>query len=677
MKNYFIAFGMLFSGAFLAQSNQNCGFNVAYEKLFEKNPQARDLFKQATQSNYNKISNNTSASNFTIPVVFHILHKGGSENISDAQIFDAITILNRDYRKLNADTANIVTQFKPIAADCNINFVLASLDPNGKCTNGITRHYDLKTNWTLDQEDYIYTWNPSKYLNIYVVRSMQGGGIAGYTYLPGGVPQTMDAVVALHSFVGSIGTSNAYNSRVLSHEVGHWLNLQHVWGSGNNPGVACGDDGVGDTPLTKGHSQCNLGNAIICTPAVTENIQNYMEYAYCSNMFTQGQKARMHVVLNNGPAGRENLSANANLIATGVVNPTFTCPPTAQFINATSVTCVGGSLPFVDWSYNAPVTNWEWSSNLSPAISTAQNGTLSFNNSGLAFIKLKVSNGFGSDSSIKQVVTVLPASTGSGNINVSQGFETAFPDNNWFISIPNYGSAFQQTTSASASGSVSAWINNYYDNPNGPVLIYSPSFNLVSAVTAQLSFKYAYAQQSLSNADRFKVYVSINCGSSWNVLYDVAGTPLSTTGAPVGGSFIPNTLQWKTENIDLLGYSNMPSVYFKFEFTPDVNGSGNNFYLDDINLSSVVGLNEFKNELKKVNVFPNPFTDEVIVDNNGNEGINSIKVYDVSSRLLKEIDLHEVKGRIVLKEAADLNKGIYFLELKSENNSRTLKLIKN
>ena len=191
------------------------------------------------------------------------------------------------------------------------------------CTNGITRHYTTKTDWAPSFSNYIYTWDPSKYLNIYVVRTMQSGA-AGYTYLPGTASAPADAIVVLHNYVGSMGTSNGFASRTLTHETGHWFNLQHVWGSTNSPNVACGDDGVSDTPVTKGHNSCNL-NSAVCSPGIVENTQNYMEYAYCSRMFTQGQKNRMHNCIIGGIAGRNNLSSNANLIATGVLFPNNNC----------------------------------------------------------------------------------------------------------------------------------------------------------------------------------------------------------------------------------------------------------------------------------------------------------------------------------------------------------------
>ncbi len=640
-------------------------------------PASKAIFENIVNEQSSKNANTVqAATSFTIPVVFHVLHKGGNENISDAQILDAVNILNRDFRKLNADTTSIVTEFKPLAADCNIEFRLASKDPNGRCTNGITRHYDLNTNWDQDYSSYSYTWPPSQYLNIYIVKSIAGGGAAAYTFLPGSAPTNMDAIVAIHSYVGSIGTANAYVSRVLSHETGHWLNLQHVWGSTNNPGVACGDDGVGDTPLTKGFTNCNLSNAIVCTPGVKENIQNYMEYSYCCKMFTQGQRARMHNALNNNIAGRDNLSTNANLIATGVINPTLNCTPIASFIQSTSITCVGNNVGFTDQSYNAPITNWKWSSDLSIPVSTLQNGVLNFSSAGLAQVKLKVTNSFGSDSSLKQAVIVLAGPTASGNINMSQGFESSLIGTEWIASQPGQGSAFDQTTVAATSGSFSAWIDNYFDNPNSEVSLFSPALNLQNAVNTQLSFKYAYAQQTTNNNDRLRVLITTDCGTTWNVLFSKSGTALSTSGVPLSSPFIPFAWNWRTENVDLNLYSANPLAHIRFEFTPDVNGPGNNFFIDDINLSSVVGLTELHVANTEISLMPVPFSEEISIKNLSGLLINSASVFDVSSRKVKEIQLNSSEPVIQLHQLNDLAEGVYFLEMMTEKGKITKKIVK-
>ena len=676
---YYLVFILSFVilGVF-GQPMQNCSMLEEYQKVFEKMPEVRVLFKKAIEMKTNdpNFHSKTMAGTYTIPIVFHVLHKNGSENISDAQILSEVNILNRDFRKLNADTTSIVTEFKPLASDCEMEFVLATKDPNGNCTNGITRHYDDNTNWDTDLSNYQYTWPANKYLNIYVVKSISGGGAAAFTFLPGTVPGSMDAIVSRHNYVGNIGTSNNFTSRTLTHEVGHWFNLQHTWGSTNNPGVACGDDGVGDTPLTKGFTNCNLNNAIVCTPGIKENIQNYMEYAYCSRMFTVGQKTRMHNALNSNVAARDNLWSNANLIATGVINPTLNCAPIASFLQSNSITCVGNSLGFYDYSYNAPISNWEWSSNLSSLTSTVQNGVLTFTGAGLANIKLKVSNGNGSDSSIKQVVTVLAGPTSSGNITVAEGFENIFPSGNWIASQPGQGSAFKQTTVTAGSGSVCAWVNNYFDNPNEAVSIFSPAFNFQNQISSMLSFKYAYAQQSTGNNDRFRVLISTDCGLTWTILYTKTGTALTTAGVPVTSPFTAPAWNWKTENIDLIDYSGNQMVHLMFEFRPDPNGPGNNFFIDDINLNAVVGLQELQVANNNIRIFPNPTSANVIIQNKERILIESVQLSDVCGRIVSVLNVNNQSEQVDVSEFARLSAGVYMLKVQTEHGVILKKVIK-
>jgi PKD repeat protein len=456
--------------------------------------------------------------------------------------------------------------------------------------------------------------------------------------------------------------------------VGHWLSLSHTWGNTNNPGVACGDDGVNDTPITKGHTSCTLGNAIDCTQGVVENIQNYMEYSYCSRMFTQDQSTKIHNCLNSLTANRDNVSSNSNLIATGVINPMTNCAPRAEFIYNASVTCVGMPLVFVDQSYNAPVTGWMWSSPTASNVSVMQNGSLTFTSSGTTAVQLKVSNNFGSDSISEGPFIVLSASTAPVPLSISQGFETdTFPGNGWIASVPQYGSPFQLTNTVSASGVKCVWLNNYFDNPNGPVSIYTPAYNLHDVSTGNLSFRYAYAQQNLQNDDKLQVYVSNNCGGSWNLLYSLHGSALSTATAPVGGPYSPAAQEWKTQNVNFSSYHGNPRVYFKFEFTPDPNGVGNNIFMDDINLSVIPGFNELT-MLNDVKVYPVPFNSEIIIENNSSQKIETAKLYDLTSRLLLEAgDLNESK---ITLNAGQMLPGVYFLEIKTAAGRKTVKLVK-
>ncbi len=677
-----IAIILLFFCFTSLKSQLSCGFNYAQNYLYNFDKTAKTRFEKlmldAEKNNLNSTEKLNSIVNYTIPVVFHILHTGGNENISDAQINDAITILNRDFLKQNADTANIVNQFKNLAANCNIEFRLATIDPNGNCTNGITRHYDPHTLWAVDFSYYQYTWPASKYLNVYVVKTMQAGA-AGYTYLPGSVGANADAIVILSQYVGSIGTANPYVSRALTHEVGHWFNLQHVWGSTNQPNVACGDDGVSDTPITKGHNSCSL-NSAICTNGIVENVQNYMEYAYCSNMYTIDQKTRMHNALNSSIGGRNNVWTTANLIATGVVNPNTTCAPKAEFITTNSITCLGNSITLNDYSYNAPINNWEWTSPNALTTSTLQNGLLTFTNSGIATIKLKVSNSFGSDSIIKPSVIVL-AALGSGSTNVTKDFETGvFPDNNWIATTPQYGSSFSTYSASASTGSNCIWVNNFFDNPSEIIRFYTPSYNLQNSISSQLNFKYAYSQQSALNNDRLKVYATADCGATWTTLYNKSGTALNSTGTVQTTAFLnPSATDWQSETISLASILGNQNVYLKFEFISDVNGSGNNIFIDDINISNTVGLNKLTIKDSELKIYPNPANEIINIEIDGTlsrvEANNyQLSIINVLGQTLYQSAINYQQSSINIKE---LPSGLYQLKISDGTTQQVIKFIKN
>ena len=243
MKKALFSFSVcLFSALLSAQApSQNpCLSTKMMEANFQKHPELRQQYK-ICQTQLNPAQNamvntpqRTAVANYTIPVVFHILHQNGVENISDAQIMDAMAILNRDYNLQNTDTSDVIAAFKNIIGNAHITFELAKIDPNGHCTSGIDRFYDPKTaNWQENPSDYIYTWDPQMYLNIYVVKGIGMPHIGttrtsctnGFTYLAGTLPTSdrMDAVVIVHGCIGSIGTSIPLTSRALTHEIGHYL----------------------------------------------------------------------------------------------------------------------------------------------------------------------------------------------------------------------------------------------------------------------------------------------------------------------------------------------------------------------------------------------------------------------------------------------------------------------
>lgn len=653
-----------------AQTDIGCGFNYAQAKARKMFPDY-DFKLKALENVPDQPIAKRAAVTLTIPVVFHILHLNGVENISDAQIKSAIDVLNIDFRKLNSDTTQIVTEFKNLAADVNVQFCLASKDPNGKCTNGITRHYTTNTDWDVDQSYYTYTWPPTSYLNIYVVRNMTTSGAAAYTFLPGSVPADMDAIVSLDNYVGKIGTSSNGRSRTLTHEVGHWLGLPHIWGSTNNPGVSCGDDGVTDTPITKGYSWCNLTNASVCTPTVKENIQNYMDYSGCPRMFTIGQSNKMNGILASSTAGRDQLVTPQNMTATGIINPNYNCAPIADFISSTPYTCQGNQMAFTDYSYNGTVTTWVWSSPGASNTSTIQNGALQFANSGLLPVQLKVGNSFGTDSTNKINFVTVMANSGS-TINVAQDFETGtYPNNQWIASVPQYGSGFAATNTVGASGQKCLWVNNYFDNPNMAVKLNIPKFDLSNITNAQLSYKYAYAQKG-NSADELIVYVSTNCGQTWLNINSQVGAGLSTSTVPVNViPYVPLSGDFKTEVVSLNSFQGSSDVYIRFDFTPDIGGAGNNLYIDDINVTGTVGMKENYLKANDIVLYPNPANNSVNIKTN--TVIRCVSVTDLCGKNILYTSGSNANEQNI--DISHLASGVYMVKVETGNGSVFKKLV--
>lgn len=246
----------------------------------------------------------------TIPVVVHVVYKNSTENISDAQIQSQITALNEDFRKLNADASLVPSVWQNIAADIEIQFCLAQRTPTGTATNGITRTATTVQGFSTNDEVKSSStggrnaWNTDDYLNMWVCDLT--GGLLGYAQFPNGGSAATDGIVVGFENFGTIGTASApYNKgRTATHEVGHWLDLFHIWG--DEPSCSA-DDLVNDTPQQKdSNGGCpsfplTTGPGGSCSGSNGAMFMNYMDYVNdgCMYMFTNGQKNRMLAALNN------------------------------------------------------------------------------------------------------------------------------------------------------------------------------------------------------------------------------------------------------------------------------------------------------------------------------------------------------------------------------------------
>jgi PKD repeat protein len=564
---------------------------------------------EKVRSHDSQASRSSSGTVYIIPVVFHILHMYGQENISDAQVIDAVNILNRDFRKRNSDTANIVPEFKGIAADCEIEFRLARKDPNGDCTNGIDRIATPLTEGANDDAK-LNQWNPKKYLNIWVARSLERSGVAGYSYYPSTAqmaPQ-IDGIMMLSDYIGSIGTGNPYTSRTLTHEVGHYLDLPHTWGSTNSPGVACGDDGVGDTPVTRGFQFCSVNNSAICNPPVKENVQNYMEYSFCTRMFTTGQKNRMRNALNSIIAFRNNLSTSSNLAETGTDGtPQADCAPKSDF-NATRFSCAGAYVYLYDQSWRGTALSYKW---LLPGSDTPESyvkdPVARYYTPGSYSVTLITSNAEGSDTLTKTNYIHSIPSPSTNYLPFSESFEDdLYKSKGWIVYEDTSDNVRWKRTTAAGYYSSSSLLLDVF-NRTRPGAIHSlitPAFDLTTSLSPALEFKTAYATRAASSTDAFRVYYSLNCGSSWiPVVSSMSSADLSA--GMLFTSYSPYVTDWKYHNFSIPSFAISVRTQFLFEFT--VGENGNNFFLDDINIASTVtSVNGSSNQAATVVVHPNP-----------------------------------------------------------------------
>ena len=253
---------------------RTCGTMPVHERLMRTNPEYARARAASENNHFNYLHRGPmqARSGVTaIPVVVHVVYNTAQQNISDAQIQSQIDVLNQDYRMINSDLSSVPNAFKPLVADSRIEFELAKKDPNGNPTNGITHTHTNAASFSYDDSvksaanGGVDPWPADKYLNIWVCQL--GGGLLGYAQFPGG-PAATDGVVILHSAFGTNGTATApFNlGRTATHEIGHWLNLRHIWGDDGN---GCnGSDFVDDTPNqasenygtpTFPHVTCNNG----------------------------------------------------------------------------------------------------------------------------------------------------------------------------------------------------------------------------------------------------------------------------------------------------------------------------------------------------------------------------------------------------------------------------------
>jgi len=650
---------------------------------------------------------------YTIPIVFHILHNAGSENISDEQVFDAVRILNEDYRKMNPDAQDVITQFKNLPADIEIEFALATIAPDGTCFNGITRTQSLQTKsagWnggeaqfetaTKGNDIYRGTWPHDKYLNIIVAQDI--GGAAGYTFKPSGGAGYFNSIFILHNYVGSIGTGNAGRSRALTHEIGHWLNLSHTWGDNNDPGMpsSCSqDDGIADTPNTIGVTSCKL-HENTCGPLA--NVENYMDYSYCSKMFTPGQKNMMRAALNSSTSGRNKIWKESNLIAVGVKDPAL-CK--VDFVASNTSFCAGETVKFTDKTVSI-ATGWLWTfEGGTPSTSTEQNPSVIYALPGQYKVTLQATHQGETKTATKtQYINVLSSYS---TLPYHEGFEY-FPtivNPTMKLFVENIGDpiTYEITNNASFTGKRSLKLDNFNQTNKSIDNLISTPINLLDQEIGNVGFSYRYAhrRKNANNKEFLRAYFSKGCDAPWLIrtLDNVA-----TLNTPIESSaWTPQFPEdWTTVHIpfNTVAYKQFLTEDFRFKLEFTANG-GNNLYIDDINLYQgyqedipitnpldsidfqkylpLLGINDNIQSLSDFTLYPNPSYDEINVQF-ATKYAQSITIFvmDLTGKIINQSVIFAQEGRnVVLIDCAELAKGMYMAKINANNSSKMLTFVKN
>lgn len=623
-----------------------CGTDAYSHELYQQYPELREAMLQnraylkSFTENYvqDATLRGGNDSVYTIPVVFHVIHTYGNENISNDQLMSGLQVLNRNFANQHPDANNIKTEFKPIAANCEIEFKLAQKDPQGNCHSGINRIASPLTNTGYHSVKNLAHWDPTRYLNIYVVKNIPN--LAGHCLMPdqAATKPEWDGIVMAHTYMGNIGTSNEQRSVVMAHEAGHYLNLFHIWGGNNVPdyfyqpvgqagNCQIGDD-VPDTPPTIGWQLCDT-NAASCGNVV-DNVQNVMDYSYCNFMFTQGQRMRMRAALNAPIAGRNNLVTTSNLQSTGVGLDVL-CK--AGFKASTRTACVLDTIRFTDESQSTP-DSWLWNFG-DGETSTAQNPTHVYYVPGDYYVTLTASK---NGSSITSAPLWIRVNFENPVPYFVQDFENVsnFDNSGLLHETDNPNIQFKISDNGQGYLLTKAGVARFADTIRytGRSNLISMSADITGVNNPVLSFRYAFSQKLLNTDDQLEVFTSNNCGKTWQSRGKRNGVNLRTTSVAVNDTtWQPtDTLEWKQFSVVIPANHAVKNFQFKIEFT---NYYGNNLYLDDININAAAFTDIEKLAIENLRVTPNPAQHQIQLQGDFDEA--DAYVLDVYGRLVKQV----------------------------------------
>ncbi len=695
-----------------AQGGEWCLTGKRLQQKLQSNPalaqQFLDYNNQLRQQAQSSFSSRDVQEEIYIPVVFHIIHNGdpvgSGENITDAQCISQIDALNRDYNFQDPDIVTAVPSvYQALVANCRVKFCLAQFDQNGNPTSGINRYQFTNVSWDTDNDidntlKPATEWDNTKYLNIWSVRmggtgtgTLVGDGVLAYSSIPFPSVMNGDGIVARYTNIGT--TSNVpqqyRKGKTITHEVGHWLSLLHVWGFDSG----CGDFGdfIDDTP-----DQADLNFGCPSFPHITCNngpngdmFMNYMDYTNesCQAMFTIDQAARMQTTLNGVRASIKNAASqcfyNLDAAVIQVVLPSDTVcslsfKPVVTIKNTGTIAVTSGKFYFQFDGGSSQIVNWNGNIGSQQQVSvtlpvqTTTTGNHTFDITFGNVNNLPTDN-FSGNNSLTVSFTAYEGGS-SSSIPFAEDFEGIFPPADWSVYNPNGDLikwAQNLTLGAYGLSLNCVSINNraYTSNPNlKKDAFITGSYDLSSVTYPELKFDVAYAKYNTTRADSLNIYYSLDCGSNWLKIWNQRGDELATAPDQTT-AFIPVPSQWKTVSVPLTSIGAQSKVSFKFE---NVSGWGNAMYIDNINVQNNPALSVNEIEKQEVKVFPNPAGKFAGVRFLQNHPFTSIKVFNSIGELVYQA---VVNSDAVIFSVESFASGLYLLYLEGDGITQTDKLL--
>ncbi|MDX2248169.1 MAG: M43 family zinc metalloprotease [Bacteroidia bacterium] len=702
LLRFFLAIAVFAVGHSINLSGQNirpmCGTDEYYQIQAQKDPQflqRRAELKRFIADQIAKGGNSARGTVYEIPVVVHVVYNTPNQNVPDAQVQSQIDVLNEDFRRLNADTVNTPAPFKPVAGDAEIEFCLAAFDPAGNSTNGIVRVSTSKT--VFANGDDIKSaatggsdpWDQTQYLNIWV--GPLSGGLLGFASPPGG---SGSGVVIGPEYFGRVGANldPAFDlGRTATHEIGHWLSLDHTWAGGG----CSSNDGIADTPVQdQPNFGCQTFPSISCPAEVNGDMfMNYMDYSDddCFNLFTKGQSTAMRAMFATGGPLESFLTSG------GCQKAGFDDIGVETILDPNGDQCGGKSRgEIVLRNYGQNVINSAeirykldgnllainfWSGTLNPGASqlvTFPSFNVSIGIHNFEVYSAKPNGSADSDPTNDTATSTFEALNNAGLvIPYFEGFESGvFPPQDWQLNNSDNQTSWQPAP-IGRNGSGSAFMDNYNYSAFGQVdELLTPGLDLTPFEKVGLSFHVSYARYAANSgfSDTLEVWASGDCGKNFQLLWRKYGNDLATSPATTS-SFVPlSAAQWRQEWVDLTDFSDSTYVVIKFRH---ITNYENNLYLDNININEIFSLDiEGPLQTGNLTLTPNPAKDKVTLTYEALKGGETqVSLIDISGRELFRESFNALIGVNHFPiSLTSLAAGIYFVRLRQETGEVVKKL---